>query len=284
MKTTADILARACVVAGLAAGVMALGGCRGDREDKPPRQFIPDMDDSPKQKPQSQTEFYADGRTMRQPPAGTVAYGRWDFNHDAVPSDEANAWAAPFKAERAALLAESDEIYRGRQADGKYAALIPIGVDADLLRHGQEKFNIYCAACHGYKGDGQGMVGIRWSGPVPSFHDPKYFQGSSDPDGRGNDGFLFNIALHGVAGPDGYPLPTDDEATKLKKLAGLKMPGYAHALGQRDAWAVVAYIRALQASVPVDQVPGDTKQKLEAERAKVPPAAAPAAPATGGKS
>ncbi len=43
---------------------------------QPPRQFLPDMDDSPKWKPQTQSEFYSDGRAMRQPVAGTVPFGQ----------------------------------------------------------------------------------------------------------------------------------------------------------------------------------------------------------------
>ncbi|HZW07030.1 MAG TPA: hypothetical protein VFF65_07890, partial [Phycisphaerales bacterium] len=54
----------------LTAGALALAaasGCRGDRSDSRPRQFFPDMDDSPKFKPQTATPFFADGRAMRQP-------------------------------------------------------------------------------------------------------------------------------------------------------------------------------------------------------------------------
>jgi len=261
-------------LAALALGA-GLGGCRGDREDKPPHQFLPDMDDSPKYKPQAENPFYGDHRAMRQPVAGTVPYGRWDFNHDAVPDDEAHAWVRPFKAERADLLAEDDAAYRGKGADGKYAGRIPVAVTPELLARGQERFGIYCAVCHGYQGNGQGMVGQRWSGVVPSFHDPKYYAGSNDPDGKGLDGFLFFTALNGVAGPDGPVLPGDDEATRLKKLAGLKMPGYAHALSARDAWAIVAYIRALQEHTDLVQVPDADRTRLQGERAKLPPLEAP---------
>ncbi|MCH8926487.1 MAG: (2Fe-2S)-binding protein [Proteobacteria bacterium] len=48
-----------------------------------------------------------------------------------------------------------------------------------------------------------------------------------------------------------------------------KMPGYAHALSERDTWAVVAYIRALQASrttIDSDQVPEDVRQDLLTQR------------------
>ncbi len=265
-------------LAALALGA-GLGACRGDREDKPPHQFLPDMDDSPKYKPQAENPFYPDHRAMRQPVRGTVAFARWGFEHDSIPDDEQHAWARSFKAERDALLAADDATFRGKGADGKYVARIPIPVTSELLARGQERFGIYCAVCHGYQGNGQGMVGKRWSGVVPSFHDPKYAPGSPDPDGKGLDGFIFFTAMNGVAGPDGFPASSDDEATRLKKLGALKMPSYAHALSARDAWAIVAYVRALQEHADLGQVPESDRARLQSERAKLPPVEpAPAAP------
>lgn len=254
-----------------AMGLAGLSGCRGDREDKPPRQFFPDMDDSPKYKPQTANPFFEDGRAMRPAVPGTVAFGRWDFNVDGVPADEAHAWAEPFRAERAALLAEDDALFRGRTADGGYVKDIPVPVTAELLERGMERFNINCASCHGYQGNGLGMVGQRWSYAIPSFHDPKYDKGSADPDGRGNDGFLFHIAMNGVAGVDGYPQKTDDPQTYIRKKAAMKMPGYAEKLTERDGWAIVAYIRALQQHTTLDKIPEPARRRLEQERARLAP-------------
>ena len=47
--------------------LMALGGCRGGRDDNTPRQFFPDLDDQMKWKPQGESDFFADGRMMRKP-------------------------------------------------------------------------------------------------------------------------------------------------------------------------------------------------------------------------
>ena len=76
------------LVAGLA-GVagLALSACHGDREGKPPHQFLPDMDDSPKWKPQAESEFFSDGRTMRPAAEGAVAYGHWAFDAKKHPSE-----------------------------------------------------------------------------------------------------------------------------------------------------------------------------------------------------
>lgn len=238
--STAHRILLAATLASLAAG---LSGCRGDREDRPPRQFFPDMDDQPKFAPQAGNEFFADGRTMRPGVPGTVPFGRTDV----VASD---AWAAPFAADREALLREDDRTYRGLDADGTtYVERIPIEVSMDLLKRGEERFNIYCVACHGYLGDGKGTVGVSFNPVVPTFHDPKY----SDPsDVFGRDGYLFHIIRHGKLGGDGR----------------LTMPAYAHAVNAHDAWAIVSYLRALQASrnATINDVPEAQRQALEKAR------------------
>jgi mono/diheme cytochrome c family protein len=185
------------------------------------------MDDGPVWTPQAESEFFADHRTMRQPPEGAVAFGRADFD----PVDFAEAdWASPFLDERAGLLKADDAVYRGRGEDGDWVATIPdsIVVDRELISHGRGKFDIYCSACHGYLGNGQGTVGQRWSIPVANFADPKYLDRTIE---TGKDGYIFNTALHGKG---------EGEAQT--------MPGYGHAISEADAWAIVAYIRTLQAA------------------------------------
>lgn len=238
------------------AGAAVMPGCRGDRSDEPPRQFFPNMDNNPRWNPQDSSEFFADGRTMRPPVDGTIAHARWGYNdHTRI--------AEPFNAERRDLLGEDDAFYRGRAGEGQYVERIPIPVTEELILRGQERFNIYCAACHGYAGDGQGMVGARWSTPIPSYHVPA-LKDPRSADGRGTDGYIFHTAMNGVIRPDGTP----------------SMPPYGHALSPRDAWAVVAYIRVLQASHEgtLADVPPDRRQQLLREREQMP---APGEPTPG---
>jgi mono/diheme cytochrome c family protein len=218
LRTAALALSALCLTGPLA-------GCRGDREAKPPREFFPDMDNSPKWKPQSESEFFADSRTMRLPVAGTVAFSRVALPPEVL--DQRPDWAQTFVAQRDQLLKEDPRVFEGRDAAGAWVAAVPVAVDRALLLQGMEKYNITCAACHGYTGDGQGTVGRQWTYPVPSFHDPKY----TDPAQQtGLDGYLYHVARVGVIGPDGLS----------------KMPGYAHAMTEAESWGVVAYIRALQ--------------------------------------
>ena len=272
------LLTTACAAA---ASLPLLSGCRGDRDDRPPHQFFPDMDDSPKWRPQTRTDFFPDGRAMRPPVSGTVPIARFghatrDFLMQENPGFEA-------VLERAELIQEDDAFFRGISGwtpDQKpiYLRRIPIAVDAALLQRGQERFNIYCAVCHGYQGRGEGMVGQRWTGlTVANFHDPKYTN-PQEPDHKGDDGFFFFTAMNGVPGlpgPEGTPLPTDDETTRAAKLKAMKMPPYNHALTARDAWAVTAYIRALQASQGgrMEDVPAEQRDRLADEKAKMPPPA-----------
>ena len=243
--------------AGLAIGAaLAMAGCRGDRSDNPPRQFFPDMDDQPRWKPQSESQFYADKRTMRQPVQGTIPFGATYVLADAD-------WAEPFNRKRDEFLAEDYELYDGTDDTGAFITTIPVKVDLDLMALGKKKFDIYCATCHGYNGEGANaaqdqtrgsMVGRRWSIPIPTFHDPLYLPGGA----RGQDGYIFTVARKGVN----------------------TMPSYGHALDTRDGWAVVAYIRALQTSHlgALTDVPESERASLGAPPPKP---AAPDAPPEG---
>jgi mono/diheme cytochrome c family protein len=227
----------------LAALAVALaGGCRGDRQTSRPRQFLPDMDDSPKFKPQTQTPFFADGRSMRAPVTGTVAFG-------VLPDPKAPG--------REHYLKEDDAFFRGKASDGAFLAKIPPGVTIDraALERGQERYNVFCASCHGYDGKGKGTVGAVWSYGLPNFLDPKYWDAKNDPE-KSRDGYIFHVIRNGVAGPDG----------------ALKMPAYGYSIRPEDAWKIVAYIRAIQAASfgKLEDLPEAERQKLLQNRPTTP--------------
>ncbi len=238
------------LLAGCAAGALTLalaGGCRGDRSDNPPRQFLPDMDDQPRWHAQGESRFFADGRMMRLPPDGTVPFGAWPLLNDEAGLGEA-------VARRASFLKEDRGFYEGLNADGSPVRTIPAPVTGAMLERGAERFNIFCAVCHGYEGDGQGIVGTKWSYPVPSVHLEQYQPGGD----LGQDGHIFRVAMWGVVAPDGRTA----------------MPGYAHALSEEDGWAVVAYVRALQASrqgsIDDPNIPESVRRNLRQQRSAAP--------------
>lgn len=245
----------------LAAALVALAGCRGERSDNPPRQFFPDLDNQPKYKAQEESGFFEDGRSMREPVAGTVPFGAKSF---------AIAFEGRDFANRSWYLKDDRRIFEGVDPapgpDGKnaYVERIPIPVDEALLALGEKKYNIYCIVCHSGTGDGKGTVGQRWSYPLPSFHDAQYKPGGE----KGQDGYIFHTILNGV--------PNVGENAPY----ALKMPAYRSKLSEREAWAVVAYFRALQAAhaSPLDVVPERERMELEKRRGQAsspPPAASP---------
>jgi mono/diheme cytochrome c family protein len=135
------------------------------------------------------------------------------------------------------------------------------------------------------------MVGVQIQ-PVPAtFHNPKYK--APDPADANaqfwKDGYIFKTIRHGV-------IPIPPGATAPPPGTAPTMPGYAHAINEADAWAIVAYVRALQESHSgkIEDIPAQRRQALDAERVelikKLPPepppapAGTPAQPPAGGKS
>lgn len=239
----------------LLAAATVVVGCRGERSDKPPRQFFPDMDDQPKAKAQSASKFFKDGRSMREPVKGTVAFGARPFPV---------SFSGVDFARRDGYLRADRRVYEGVEtatgADGKpaerYVERIPIPVDEALLALGEKKYNIYCIVCHGGSGDGKGAVGVRWAYTLPTFHDPKYYSGGE----KGQDGYIFHTILNGVPNVgENVPFP-------------LKMPSYRGKVDEREAWAIVAYLRALQAAAnsPLEAAPERERMELQNRRGAAP--------------
>ena len=179
-------------------GVSILG-FRGAKFTAPPIDIFPEwafpsMGRQPKHRPQSESKFFADGRADRMPLEHTVARG---------------------------MLREDEHLYQGKVAGGAFANGMPakLPVDMKFLERGQNRFQIYCAPCHGARGDGQGMTVKYGMGTVSAngnYHDPRL---RTMPDGE-----IFNTITNGKN----------------------TMLGYADKLTPEDRWAVVAYVRALQ--------------------------------------
>ncbi len=213
-------------VIGLAAMSALIGGCRGDRTDAPPRQFFPDLDDQPKLKAQSESEFFEDGQSQRLPVEGTVAFG----SNTVIP-DGHGEWVDGFAKDRDDMLKADATYYFGLVSDTskEYVARMPVEVDSPLITQGKERYNIFCSACHGYDGLGNesGTVGRLMNVRPINLLDNKYRDRTAEV---GSDGYLFHIIRDGLWSPDGAN----------------RMPAYKHAIDEQEAWAIVAYIRTLQ--------------------------------------
>ena len=172
-----------------------------------------DMQDQPKYKPQRASEFFADGRDGRPEVEGTIARGE---------------------------LHEDAAFYNGKDAAGKDIDTFPIAVDKTVIERGRQRYDIYCAPCHGRLGNGMGMVVQRGFKQPPSYHIDRLRNAPV--------GHLYDVVTNGYGA----------------------MLNYAQQIQARDRWAIVAYIRALQYSqnANVNDLP------VEA-RAKLPPAGQP---------
>jgi len=88
------------------------------------------MVNQPKYLPFTENDLFEDGRSMREPPFGTV-------------SRES--------------LAEVNSAPDGRAGEA-YLTEFPFRVTLQILRDGKKHFEIVCAACHGILGDGNSVV------------------------------------------------------------------------------------------------------------------------------
>lgn len=176
--------------------------------------LIQDMDAQPKYLAQAASPLFADGRAMRPPVPGTVEH---------------------------AAVVDNPALTTGKVGD-RWIETMPLPVDQALMQRGCERYEVFCAPCHGLSGYGDGPVSKRaealaegtWAIPS-SLH--------ADQSRNLTVGQLYDTISHGVR----------------------NMPAYGAQVGVRDRWAIVAYVRALQRSQhasPAD-LPADQRAALK---------------------
>ena len=184
-------------------------------------QIVVDMDNQERFEAQQANAAFADGRAMRPEIEGVIARGQtWKLGTDR-------------------------HFYEGR-TNGDWATTLPpqIEIDESLMLRGQQRYAIYCAACHGYDGSGNGSVAKRlrenthmatgWA-PPSTLHDTTMREAPV--------GHLFNTITNGIR----------------------TMPAHGDQIPPRDRWAIVAYVRALQRSqhATLGDVPVQEQNKLK---------------------
>lgn len=177
------------------AALLFLAGCRQD------------MQDQPKIFPQRGSEMFADHRGARPQVLHTVARGQLDaedYFHTGV--------------------------VQGANGYREESNQMPFPVTIDVLRRGQERFNIYCTPCHSRVGNGLGEIVQRGYKPAANLHDQVRL---SQPVSH-----YFYVITHGYGA----------------------MPDYRQ-IAPEDRWAIAAYIRALQLSqnATAQDVPSGTQ-------------------------
>ena len=128
-----------------------------------------DMHDQPKYIPLRASSFFADGRSVRPLPEGTVARGHLD--------DDA-------------------AYYTGKGPDGKFLDPLPFPVTRAVINRGQERYNIYCAPCHDRTGNGFGMIVRRGYRRPPPYHIDRLRQVAN--------GYLYDVITNGFGAMPDY--------------------------------------------------------------------------------
>ncbi len=176
------------------------------------------MHDQPNYQPLEASTFFGDGQSSRPLVAGTVAKGH--LNDDVL-------------------------LMTGKAGDAD-SLMFPFAITDAVMARGQDRFNIYCAPCHGETGMGDGMIVRRGYRRPPAFAEQRLRESAP--------GYFFGVITNGFGA----------------------MPDYAMQIKAADRWAIVAYIRALQLSAhaAVADVPVADRPKLDEVR---PTAEAPGA-------
>lgn len=175
---------------------MVLPGCRRD------------MFQQPYSKPLEPSEFFQDNHMASRPlVAHTVARGHLD----------------------------ADEVFYTGKVGTNLVTTFPFPINRDMIERGRERFDIYCAPCHGKTGEGNGMIVQRGFPPPPSYHIDRLKQAPV--------GHFYDVITQGY---------------------GI-MYSYAQRVEPADRWAIAAYIRALQKSqyTKLAELPPTERARLE---------------------
>ena len=165
-----------------------------------------DMQDQPRFRPFRPSAFFQDGRSARPLVPGTIARGG---------------------------LEEDDHLHRGK-IDGQLAESFPFAITSQILERGRDRYDIFCAPCHGRVGDGDGMIVQRGMRRPPSIHIERLRK--SPP------GYFFDVITNGFGA----------------------MVDLSDRLSAEDRWAITAYVRALQRSQSsgLEDVPPEERERL----------------------
>lgn len=185
--------------------------CRGQKSDKPPVMPQQNMAFQERFNAQQENPFFEDQMAMRLPVEGTVARG--GLRHD-------------------------DAMFKGRTDNGDFVDDNPMELTRSFLYRGKDRYDIFCAVCHGGTGDGRGIImeGEYGYVPAPTFH--------SDRSREMPDGEIYDAIANGIR----------------------SMPAYSGQINVEDRWAIVAYIRALQESQNVTE---DDLQQFDVDIAQL---------------
>lgn len=167
-----------------------------------------DMHDAPRYDPLEASDFFTNGSAVRPIVAGTVPRGQ--LNADTY-------------------------LNTGKGPDGQPVTAFPFAITRAELDRGQERFNVFCAPCHGRTGVGNGMVVQRGYRQAQSLH--------LDRLRLAPVGYFYDVITNGFG----------------------VMPDYRSQITVEDRWKIIAYVRALQLSHQgtTSDMPADMLEQLK---------------------
>ncbi len=195
-----------------------------------------DMQDQPRYKALKKSDFFADGKAMRELPAGTVPRGflREDKAFYTGKTEGIQNTTAPAPAGTPATDSSGNTLvtdFSGKISD------FPVPVTKELADRGEQRYKVFCIVCHGPVGNGDGMIVRRGFSKPPTYNDDRLRNAPV--------GHFFDVITNGQG----------------------KMNGYASQIPVADRWAIVAYIRTLQ----ISQNPNGNMQANSTTKSNTPP-------------
>jgi mono/diheme cytochrome c family protein len=203
-----------------------------------------DMQDQPRYKAFKQSDFFADKRSSRDLPAGTIPRGQLRSNKALYTGKKDNA--DPNAPVQTTTDASGNTLISSFPND---IDEFPVPVTEELLNRGEQRYKVFCIVCHGPVGNGDGMIVRRGFSKPPTYNDDRLRNAPV--------GHFFDVITNGQG----------------------KMNSYASQIPVADRWAIVSYIRALQ----ISQNPNGTMKPLPmTNNSNTTPAASPTPAATPG--
>lgn len=170
------------------------------------------MHDAPRYDPLERSTFLPNQSSAQPIVAGTVA-----------------------RVQTAGAVLDEDELLNTGKIAGQPASVLPFAITRADLDRGEERFNIYCAPCHGRTGEGNGMVVQRGYRQAANYHVERL---RTMP-----IGYFVDVMTNGFG----------------------VMPDYRAQIPAADRWRIAAYVRVLQISHAANagDVPAAELEKLK---------------------
>jgi mono/diheme cytochrome c family protein len=201
---------------------------RTSHSPEPHVHIFPDMDFQPKYKSDQTMDLFADGRANRGEIAGTVARGALNaddlFYRGLARTDAGTEWTTEFPPQ--------------------------LEINEQMAKRGKNRYEIYCAPCHGFDGRGVGTVPQRVAATGGVWLARNLVDAGNPVAIHMPNGQLFNTISNGYN----------------------TMMGYSAQIPPADRWAIVLYVRALQRSqnAALDDVPQDQRAGMQMPEAARP--------------